>query len=656
MDKQTEVANERAREELYRRALEKKRSRSPDVGVHASGGWTGTGTVKMPSTPDGVLVGRVALDNAPQVSAAGECYIGSAYHQDRDITVYSWAAPIAQIFFTHDGHPLCENVVGRRTFTHDGGRISDFEDEHRRGDSTQRLFRVREMQVPNAPPRALPQAPPRPMPTAPPIGQPAAPTQDAAPATAHTPAANKPAHGGVRAKKLLERNLEKARTGQLESVLATLQPEQYGLVTRDGHDDLIIDGHPGTGKTVIAVHRAAYLTSPEYNQNSGPGTQISKVLVLGPTDEYVAHVAPAIGQLTNGSGEVHVMSLRKLLASASGLVAVPEGRAITRIDDGDAHLWSLAHNAVSLLKRTGRVAGPRSSRIRTAYQLLRSNGDRGSLVTTDDSWAEYLASLPPFEQARTTRAHAPLIAALGWCVEPHPDLRGFDHIIVDEAQDVMAIEWVLLDAINTHERWTILGDMNQRRSDAAHGSWTFIADALALLDSEGKAPVVSMRRGYRSTAPIMEFANKLLPQHARHTELIQSTGAPVLVERTAPTALHEQALAHVHELRSTYPNGTIAIIGMERPVTETYLRQHGWIKEPHHAHRWSSRGSTVDVISPDYARGLEWDAVIVLEPATFPKNFLRHGLLYTSLTRANRELRVLHASPLPEALTQGSRA
>jgi DNA helicase IV len=58
---------------------------------------------------------------------------------------------------------------------------------------------------------------------------------------------------------------------------------------------------------------------------------------------------------------------------------------------------------------------------------------------------------------------------------------------------------------------------------------------------------------------------------------------------------------------------------------------------------------------PESARGLEFDAVIVVEPGTFPKNVGRDGQLYTSLTRANRELAVvLHAS-LPDGLRKAAR-
>ncbi len=58
----------------------------------------------------------------------------------------------------------------------------------------------------------------------------------------------------------------------------------------------------------------------------------------------------------------------------------------------------------------------------------------------------------------------------------------------------------------------------------------------------------------------------------------------------------------------------------------------------------------VRVLSADDARGLEFDAVVVVEPIDFPKNLGRRGLLYASLTRANRSLAVGHSRALPDEL------
>ncbi|WP_062465688.1 AAA family ATPase [Demequina maris] len=652
MNKDEEIVNERAREEVYRRALDKKYASRVEISGAASFNWTGTGRTAKPVAPRGEVAGRVKLTHAPDAIPAGEYYVGTAHFEDDAITVFSWAAPIAATFYRESGHALCASVAGIRAFDRRDDTITNFEDTWRLAEPGTRLFAARTFSVPRAPSRPLP-APPRPLPpiVTPPAEEKPRLSHEGAVASSQPPRVSGIATPPpLRSGELLRSRLAAPRSERLGSVLSTLQAEQYNLVTRRGDEDLIIDGHPGTGKTIIAVHRAAYLVSEDYNKHTDDEATVHKVLLVGPTDEYVEHVSAAIDHLNQGHDHVRTVSLRRLLAMLSGLQEVPEGRAITALEDGDGHLWNLAHNAVSILKRRPTLVDRRSTKVRAAYEILRTNGELGRSVTRDDSWARYLRGLPTFERARTMRNHVPLLAALGWHVEKTRDFAGFDHFIVDEAQDVMEIEWALLDAINSTERWTLLGDMNQRRSDAALGNWRLVADALGLLDGANEAPVTSIRLGYRSTAPIMAFANRLLPKDQRTLDSIQAHGPEVGIERVREPLVHEQALAEADELLLAHVRGTVAIIGIEGAVTETVMRRQGWRKSPHHTHRWNKRGRSLDVLHPDHARGLEWDGVVVVEPARFPVNFLRHGLLYTSLTRANRELRVVHSQPLPEPL------
>ena len=649
MQKHQEVANERAREAVYRKALHVKTARPVQTQGAASFSWTGTDHVRLPQVPAGEIAGRVALIEEHRLVPGGEFYIGSVFFQDDTITVFSWTAPVAATFFAETGHILCGSVAGRRAFDRRDDMIADFEDTWVRAVPGTRLFAERRLEVKRpAPHRPLPRSTWQDSHESPAVES--SPDRPTASASNAAPTRDSAAPFGLRATDLLRRRLAAPRTERLGSVLSTLQPEQYHLVSRRGDEDLVIDGHPGTGKTVIAVHRAAYLVSKDYNDQADEEARVRKVLVIGPTDEYVDHVVESIVRLTGSSPHVRVISLRRLLAMASGLHDVPEGRAITRIEDGDGYLWQLAGNAVRVLKSRSTLVDRRSARVHSAYEILRSNGERGNAVTTKPEWVKYLKSLPAFEAARGMRNHVPLLAAIGWHVEPTRELAAFDHVVVDEAQDIMASEWALLDAINVTERWTLLGDMHQRRSDAALGSWKLVGDALGILDGAGEAPVTRIRRGFRSTKPIMAFANRLLPKEDRSVESLQEEGSEVTVLRVGEATLHDDAVTRATGLFERHAPGTVAIIAIERPLTELALRRQKWQKSPHHAHRWLRGDKSLDLLHPDHARGLEWDAVVVIEPARFPQNFLRHGLLYTSLTRANRELCVLHSEPLPEML------
>lgn len=103
------------------------------------------------------------------------------------------------------------------------------------------------------------------------------------------------------------------------------------------------------------------------------------------------------------------------------------------------------------------------------------------------------------------------------------------------------------------------------------------------------------------------------------------------------------------DLCGRYPEGLVAIITMDPKGFSDRYRDRGWQRALLH-HSWTKGDQQVIVLHPQNARGLEFDGVVVVEPADFPANLGRLGLLYTSLTRATQELAVLHSRPLPKGL------
>lgn len=86
--------------------------------------------------------------------------------------------------------------------------------------------------------------------------------------------------------------LEQFRTGTLGDATATLRPEQYRIVREPAGGVLVVQGGPGTGKTVTALHRAAWLAAND------DGVRAGGVLVVTPTAalrNYVADVLPHLG-------------------------------------------------------------------------------------------------------------------------------------------------------------------------------------------------------------------------------------------------------------------------------------------------------------------------------------------------------------------------
>ncbi|MFF8448164.1 HelD family protein [Streptomyces leeuwenhoekii] len=100
--------------------------------------------------------------------------------------------------------------------------------------------------------------------------------------------------GESRAGDIVRREIERPRVGPMRDIAATIQPEQDDLVRGDLSASVCVQGAPGTGKTAVGLHRAAYLlyTHPQRIQRSG-------LLILGPNRtflSYIAEVLPALGE------------------------------------------------------------------------------------------------------------------------------------------------------------------------------------------------------------------------------------------------------------------------------------------------------------------------------------------------------------------------
>ncbi|MGH3867276.1 MAG: HelD family protein [Pseudonocardiaceae bacterium] len=88
--------------------------------------------------------------------------------------------------------------------------------------------------------------------------------------------------------------LSQARTGQMSDIVATIQAEQDRIIRAQPQGVLVVQGGPGTGKTAVALHRAAYLLYTHRRQLAKRG-----VLVVGPNStflRYIGHVLPSLGE------------------------------------------------------------------------------------------------------------------------------------------------------------------------------------------------------------------------------------------------------------------------------------------------------------------------------------------------------------------------
>ncbi|MBB1013354.1 DNA helicase IV [Dietzia kunjamensis] len=115
-------------------------------------------------------------------------------------------------------------------------------------------------------------------------------------------------------------SLSEARTGRMRDVLTTIQADQDAIIRADSRGTLIVDGGPGTGKTVVALHRAAYLL----HEQSRTGLRRGNLLLVGPHRPYLDYVADVLPSL--GEHSVQTATVADLgVAALGGTIAAPPG-------------------------------------------------------------------------------------------------------------------------------------------------------------------------------------------------------------------------------------------------------------------------------------------------------------------------------------------
>jgi DNA helicase IV len=513
--------------------------------------------------------------------------------------------------------------------------------------------------------------------------------------------------------------LERARTGEMLDIVATIQAEQDEIIRAPLEQLLTVQGGPGTGKTAVGLHRAAFLL---YNH---PSLSRDGVLVLGPSRaflRYIAQVLPSLGEeavvqttVTDVAPKAKVrvhepMEIRRLkgdLRMAELLRRALEGRR-NRLDADVSLRVRFARATLSAQRvnelvtsitsrpgpyKAGRLA-LRARLVSEARRAFRSSGRFGAdepwfereLTATeefgtllDTLWPtvspaslvrDLLASadqlerhasdlLQPSEWALLVRRKAPSVSGTTWSVDDLALLdeasfltggrtRSYGHVVVDEAQDLTPMQFRMIARRAPTGSITVLGDLAQATGPWSYADWTEVRHILE--GGSARPQHAELSLGYRAPGRVLDFASRLLPAAAPGvaptTSIRQGRTEPMMrfvpVEEVPGASLAEAyALMGDHSL--------IAVIAADEQVPELVrlARRHeevGLLERDAMSRR-------VTIVPAPAAKGLEFDAVVVVEPALIagadPRGL---RLLYVAMTRPIQHLSVVHGLPLPAPL------
>ncbi|MEV0355193.1 RNA polymerase recycling motor ATPase HelR [Nocardia sp. NPDC050697] len=551
------------------------------------------------------------------------------------------------------------------------------------------------------------------------------------------------------------------RGAGMRDIVATIQAEQDEIIRLAHSGVLVIEGGPGTGKTVVALHRVAYLLYTQRAQLERNG-----VLVVGPNPAFLRHIGrvlPALGETnvvftTTGDlvpglrvtaedtpaaarlkGSLDILPV--LAAAVADRQPLPEHpiefalRDVTVRLDADTVAWARQearesgrpHNEARAVwteivsyvlteraaARVGRGWLTRDDReawanlradltaelaeletftaavdqlwplltprqlLAALYEsperlaaagadpaLLRADGTAWTVsdVPLLDELADLLGPVHPGDGAaeRAERAEAAYAAGVLDILVSREDsmddedhlfasdlLYGTDlaerfverdtrdlaeraaadrdwtyrHVVVDEAQELSEMDWrVLMRRCPSHS-FTIVGDLAQRRSPAGATSWGAVLDRYV----PGRWRYRPLTVNYRTPAEIMGIAAAVLAEFApavRPPESVRASGVRPWSRRLAADEIAE-AVAEFERAEAARP-GTAVVIGPP------------WVP---------------GAVPAAATKGLEYDAVLVVEPAAILADGPRGAAeLYVALTRATQRLGVLHRGELPPAL------
>jgi DNA helicase IV len=517
---------------------------------------------------------------------------------------------------------------------------------------------------------------------------------------------------------ILAGEIERPRVGPMRDIVATIQPEQDVIVRADVTETLCVQGAPGTGKTAVGLHRAAYLLYTHRDRLRRGG-----VLVVGPNSaflSYISAVLPALGevdvrQVTLEEMVGHRVEVRAVdpaplavlkgdprmatvlsRAVHAGLVPPTEPLVLPR----GSHRWRvpthelrevvaeltardvrygaaramlaqrLAHQLLTKMEAAGESpddrtqdAVARSVPVRKAVDRLWPAVDPVRVVMallSDPAVLAHAADgvLDPDEQALLlwpkpargpksapwTLADAVLVDEAADLVEREPSLG---HVVLDEAQDLSPMQLRAVGRRCSTGSATVLGDIAQGTTPWATDDW---AESLRHLGKPA-AHVEVLRRGYRVPAAVIEFAARLLPFIAAGIEAPEPVRENLGRLDLLPTG--DVVTAVSDEVRRVLDEpGSVGVVVADADV-EDVSRALGL------AHLVlgrddDGRDQRVTLVPASLAKGLEYDHVVVVEPAAIvagePSEFQGLRRLYVVLTRAVSGLSVVHAQPLPDEL------
>ena len=517
---------------------------------------------------------------------------------------------------------------------------------------------------------------------------------------------------------LLTKYLAKNKKAVLGEIIATIQQEQNLIIRRSPKTNLIVQGVAGSGKTTVAMHRISYIlynyeedfrpedfyiigsnrillnyiTSvlPEldvYGIRQMTMEQLFIRLLYEDWDEekYMVHTidrADEKNSIKGGSGwffdlenfcrtyeaeqiprePVRLEKTGTLLLDAEYIDNYCREQSTLSMEGKMCML-----NEILLAKFENEVSGKEvtfpareKKALKRKYEKYFGDGKwRGSIFDLYLQFLEQQAEKGKAVEVPENSFDVYDLAALAYLykrIKENDPVREASHVVIDEAQDFGMMAYQVLHYCLRDCTYTIMGDTSQNiHFSYGLNDWEELKKLIltGTYDAFGV-----LRKSYRNTVEISDFANEIL----RHGDFAIYPVEPVLRHGTTvqkEAFADEAALlaAGVQKIKAWQEQGyeTIAVVcrdEAEAAATARKLKKYVPVVEENL--ETAEFGEGVMVLPVAYTKGLEFDAVLLLDPTEekYPENDGQVKLLYVAATRALHELAVLYTGKLTGILAK----
>ncbi len=285
-----------------------------------------------------------------------------------------------------------------------------------------------------------------------------------------------------------------------------------------------------------------------------------------------------------------------------------------------------------------RAAAERAEEVAYAREVLRQVGGQAAATVSAETLAQRFASpagsLSVVERAMHDRA---------W---------EYGHIVVDEAQELSPMMWRLLMRRCPSRSMTLVGDLAQTGSAAGARSWAEVLDHYA----KGRWRMVELSVNYRTPAQVMQLAASTLAGAGVEASVPRSVREglwpPMAHPVAGPPEQVDQVLVElVGDELAVLEEGRLAVIGPRAGHDRRLAALLTGLPTGSTAAGLAGLDTTVGVFTVEEVKGLEFDVVVLVEPAAILEESRRGANdLYVAMTRPTQRLHVVHARPLPAGM------